>query len=156
MTSKIVAGLLNDMPLETIMDIEEVCHSFPWSAKTMQSCLGGRYYNAGLLLGDELVGFYVAEQVGPDHTLMDICVAPEYQGRGYAKQLMAHLLEQAQTLEAENCFLEVRESNLSAIAVYQKFDFSEVGVRKNYYPAKEGKEHAVLMARSFFYNKPLN
>ncbi|GMM83341.1 ribosomal protein S18-alanine N-acetyltransferase [Pseudoalteromonas sp. MTN2-4] len=150
MTSKIVAGLLNDMPLETIMGIEAACHGFPWSAKTMQSCLGGRYYNAGLLLSDELVGFYIAEQVGPDHTLMDICVAPQYQGQGYAKQLMVHLLEQAQTRQAENCFLEVRESNLSAIAVYQKFDFSEVGLRKNYYPAKEGKEHAVLMARSFF------
>jgi ribosomal-protein-alanine N-acetyltransferase len=150
MTTKIVAGLLNETPLETIMDIEEACHSFPWSAKTMQSCLGGRYYNAGLLLSNELVGFYIAEQVGPDHTLMDICVAPEYQGQGYAKQLMLHLLEQAQERQAENCFLEVRESNLSAIAVYQKFDFSEVGLRKNYYPAKEGKEHAVLMARSFF------
>lgn len=132
------------------MAIEEACHSFPWTVKTMQSCLTGRYYNAGIVLEDELVGFYVAEQVGPDHTLMDICVAPSYQGKGFAKQLMAHLMEQAHALGAENCFLEVRESNQNAIALYEQFDFTEIGMRKNYYPTKEGNEHAILMARSFF------
>ena len=146
---KIIPNLLNDLPLERVMLVEEVCHDFPWTEKTMGSCLSGRYYNSGLLLNDRLGGFYVAEKVGPDHTLMDICVALDLQGQGYASQLMSNLIERATSLGAENCFLEVRQSNETAIALYEKFDFAEIGVRKNYYPAKQGKENAILMARSF-------
>ncbi|MEJ6475685.1 ribosomal protein S18-alanine N-acetyltransferase [Pseudoalteromonas piscicida] len=138
-------GLLR-FTLDEIMLVERACHAFPWSEKTMQSCLHGRYFNTSIAKDNRLVGFYVAERAGPDFTLMDICICPDEQGCGYAKLLMEDLLAQAATLQAENIFLEVRASNATAISLYQRFGFVEMGLRKNYYPAPEGREDAMLMA----------
>lgn len=77
---------------------------------------------------------------------MDICIRPNHQGKGYAKPLMEDLLAQAETLQAENIFLEVRASNTAAIALYHRYGFVEMGLRKNYYPSASGREDAMLMA----------
>ncbi|KJY90858.1 ribosomal-protein-alanine N-acetyltransferase [Pseudoalteromonas piscicida] len=139
-------GGLLQFPLNEIMQVEQACHAFPWSEKTMQSCLHGRYFNTTIVDGNTLVGFYVAERAGPDLTLMDICIRPNYQGKGCAKPLMEDLLAQAESLQAENIFLEVRASNTAAIALYHRYGFVEMGLRKNYYPSTHGREDAMLMA----------
>ncbi|NUZ12527.1 ribosomal protein S18-alanine N-acetyltransferase [Pseudoalteromonas sp. McH1-7] len=143
---QIEQGGLLQFPLEKIMQVERACHAFPWTEKTMQSCLHGRYFNACLADEQTLIGFYIAERAGPDLTLMDICIHPEHQGRGYAKLLMEALLARADALQAENIFLEVRASNVAAISLYQHFGFVEMGLRKHYYPSTDGREDAVLMA----------
>lgn len=137
--------------LERLMTIERQCHAFPMSETLMVSCLSGRYSAFGYFTKNELQGFYILEQVGPDYTLMDICVCPESQGKGIAKAMLAHLLQHVKSAGGENVFLEVRESNHSAIALYHAFNFVEAGVRKNYYPStgQTGREDAILMALSF-------
>lgn len=137
---------LSASSVNDIMDVEKACHDFPWSEKTLSSCLLGRYFNQGLYEEDNLIGFYIAEQAGPDVTLMDICISPNRQGEGLSKKLMSHLIEQATSRQAEMLFLEVRASNFAAISLYQQFGFSEMGVRKGYYPAQQGNEDAILMA----------
>lgn len=133
--------------IESVMCVERECHEFPWSEKTLSTSLTGRYFSGALDLNHGDIGaFYIAEQAGPDITLMDICVAPQYQGLGYSKLLMKELIQQARTRSAENIFLEVRAGNTPAINLYKAFNFCEVGIRKNYYPAKDGKEDAILMA----------
>lgn len=131
------------------MTIEQACHSHPWTIKTMQSCLAGRYFNLAAYQGEDMVGFYIGEKAGPDFTLMDICVAPNYQGQGIAKQLLAEFIVYGEQHNAENLFLEVRETNTRAISLYERAGFSEMSVRKNYYPsdepAKNGFEDAILM-----------
>lgn len=96
-----------------------------------------------------MVGFYIGEKAGPDFTLMDICVAPEHQGQGIAKQLLAEFIAYGEQQSAENLFLEVRETNTRAIGLYEHAGFGEMSVRKNYYPsdepAKNGFEDAILM-----------
>ncbi|WP_235577074.1 ribosomal protein S18-alanine N-acetyltransferase [Pseudoalteromonas sp. R3] len=150
MNVAIVSDHLATLPLQQLMDIEQACHSHPWSVKTMQSCLSGRYFNAALYLDERLVGFYVGERAGPDFTLMDICIAPAFQGQGLAWQLLAHFMTRCEQDNAENIFLEVRVSNNAAIGLYQKAGFTEMGVRKNYYPSAQGKEDAVLMGKVLF------
>jgi ribosomal-protein-alanine N-acetyltransferase len=51
----------------------------------------------------------------------------------------------AQSLKAANMFLEVRASNISAIALYENIGFNEMAVRRGYYPAHQGREDAILM-----------
>ncbi len=137
--------LLTPADLAAIMVVETACHSHPWSEKTMVSCLEGRYFNLGLLDDGKLIAFYIAEQAGPDISLMDICVAPSHQGRGLAKRLMQDLEDKALARGGESIFLEVRASNQSAIGLYHGCGYAEMGVRKNYYPAQNGREDALLM-----------
>ncbi|MFC3031933.1 ribosomal protein S18-alanine N-acetyltransferase [Pseudoalteromonas fenneropenaei] len=133
------------------MDVELSCHAFPWSRKTMESCIGGRYFNLAAFAETRLVGFYIGEQAGPDYTLMDICVHPNWQRQGIAKHLLNAFLEHCQAQDAENVFLEVRASNTGAIALYEAAGFIEMGKRKNYYPTAEGHEDAILMGMSFMF-----
>lgn len=127
------------------MPIERLCHSFPWSEKVMLSCFSERYINIQLKREEQTVGFYVAEFVAADMTLMDICVAPVFQGKGYGKILINHLIDLSREKHAESIFLEVRESNTSAIALYETVGFQKIDLRKNYYPTADGKEGAIVM-----------
>ncbi|WP_082078958.1 ribosomal protein S18-alanine N-acetyltransferase [Pseudoalteromonas rubra] len=147
MTVSIHADHLASLPLQQLMEIEQACHTHPWTSKTMQSCLGGRYFNAALYQDEQLVGFYVGERAGPDFTLMDICIAPACQGQGLAWQLLGHFKARCEQDKAENIFLEVRVSNEAAIGLYRKAGFTEMGVRKSYYPTAQGKEDALLMGK---------
>lgn len=139
-----------------LMAIETACHSHPWTLNTMSSCIGGRYFNLAAFNGDTMVGFYIGEKAGPDFTLMDICVAPSEQGKGIAKQLLNQFIEYGEQQNAENLFLEVRESNIPAIKLYENAGFIEMSVRKNYYPsdnpAKNGFEDAILMGMALGLN----
>jgi ribosomal-protein-alanine N-acetyltransferase len=56
----------------------------------------------------------------------------------------------SQQQKASTIFLEVRASNQRAIQLYQMAGFNEIGLRKNYYPTAQGKEHAVIMALMIF------
>lgn len=140
-------SVLTSAHLPELMTLEQACHSHPWSENTMDSCIGGRYFNQGLWINQQLVGFYIAEQAGDDICLMDICVHPQHQGQGLAQQLMNHLLAQATTKQAQNIFLEVRASNTAAINLYTRHEFIETGLRPNYYPSEQGREDAIVMAR---------
>ncbi len=144
---------VNEIPLNIahssdMLAIESACHEYGWTEKTIQSCFGQRYFNLGLSFGDELIGYFVAEQAGPDITLMNICVHPSHQHQGHAKRLMQALIAEAKRRSAETIFLEVRASNQPAIGLYHAMGFAEMGVRKNYYPTAEGREDALLMGLS--------
>ncbi|NMM42306.1 ribosomal protein S18-alanine N-acetyltransferase [Pseudoalteromonas arctica] len=137
------------------MRVENACHTHPWTINTMQSCLAGRYFNLAAFNEQQIIGFYIGEKAGPDFTLMDICVAPDFQGQGIAKQLLAAFIEYGEKHHADNLFLEVRETNTRAIALYERAGFSEMSVRKNYYPSddpsKKGHEDAILMGMTLLF-----
>ncbi|PAJ72852.1 ribosomal-protein-alanine N-acetyltransferase [Pseudoalteromonas sp. NBT06-2] len=142
--------ILKDSEVNAMMLIEQSCHTHPMTQKNILSCFGERYLNRGLYVDGVLVGFYMTEMAGPDFTLMDICISPEHQGKGYAKLLVDNLIDEAQKRNAESIFLEVRVSNLSAIGLYEKLGFNEMGIRKDYYPADNGREDGKLMGLVLF------
>ena len=76
---------------------------------------------------------------------MNISVCPGFKRQGAGQKMLEHLIEYARP-KAEKIFLEVRPSNPGAMVLYQKVGFKEIGVRKNYYPAKDGREDAVMLA----------
>ncbi|WP_176372534.1 ribosomal protein S18-alanine N-acetyltransferase [Pseudoalteromonas sp. A601] len=146
---------VTESSIDALMGIENACHSHPWTVNTMQSCLAGRYFNLAAFNDEQMVGFYIGEKAGPDFTLMDICVAPDFQGQGIAKQLLAQFIAFGEQHNAENLFLEVRETNVRAIKLYELAGFSEMSVRKNYYPSdcpnKNGFEDAILMGMTLLF-----
>ncbi|MBY5921514.1 ribosomal protein S18-alanine N-acetyltransferase [Ferrimonas balearica] len=136
-----------DAPFEVMWRIEQTAHAYPWSESLLRSCLTAPYWGE-LASDEEPVGFYLFQQVLDEVTLMNICVDPAQQGKGFGREILTRALEQAREAGAVQCFLEVRASNLAALTLYQKMGFAEDGRRKGYYPTADGREDAVLMSRA--------
>ncbi len=134
-----------DIP--AMLQIEQNATTHPWSEATFGTCFGERYFNA-VLLDDKntIIGFYIGEKVAVEASLFNIAVSPAAQGKGFGLQLLQHFIAQAQQLDALDCWLEVRQSNTSAIKLYEKCGFIQTGLRPNYYPTATGREDAILMA----------
>ena len=141
--------LLTDV--DKLMPIENACHSHPWSKKTFQSCIGGRYFGEFAQVNGQIpLGFYIGQLVMDEATLMDICVEPKAQGKGYGKVLLKQFLTQAKKHGAAKIWLEVREKNVSAQLLYMNAGFVETNRRTGYYPSSSGfgYEDAIVMSMS--------
>lgn len=117
--------------------IECAAHGAPWTRKTFQQCVGHLYLTRALLLNGMPVGFTICYLVADEVTLMNIAVHPKHQGKGYGKLLMRDILDfisDETGKRQRTLFLEVREHNTSAIALYKALGFSDIGRRPNYYP----------------------
>ncbi len=123
-------------------------HSHPMSLATIESCFGPLYSSFGVYIEGKLQGFAISHQIFEDATLMDICIAPDYQGLGLGRSLLDCVIKSASEKGAETLFLEVRESGTAARALYIKDGFSETGRRKGYYRTGDGSEDAILMELS--------
>jgi len=134
--------------LNTLMPLENACHSHPWNEKTFASCIGGRYFGEKLNQAQETVGFYVGEFVVDEATLMDICVEPSEQGKGFGKQLLNQFILQAKAKGALKVWLEVRAKNINAQMLYMNAGFIEISRRTGYYPSSSGfgYEDAIVMS----------
>ena len=138
-----------------LMPIESACHSHPWNEKTFKSCIGGRYFGQFSTLNApsknaDIIGFYIGEHVAGEGTLMDICVPPEHQGKGYGKALLLSFFQQCEQLLLTKVHLEVRAKNISAQMLYINQGFIEVGRRSGYYPSATGfgYEDAIVMTKT--------
>jgi [ribosomal protein S18]-alanine N-acetyltransferase len=131
--------------LATVVEIERLNYPFPWDEGIFIDCFKVGY---GCWVCEEdgkILGYTVMTMgVGEAH-ILNISIAPDEQGQGVGRRMMEILIEKAKG-EAETMFLEVRPSNLGAIALYQKLGFNEIGVRTGYYPAEKGREDAIMFA----------
>jgi len=146
--SSLHTRLLNLADADAVLAIESAAHSHPWNAARVQTALE-KYQGVGLLLNGELVGFAFVMSVVGEAELFDFVVDPKCQGRGFGYAFIEWLVDYV-AQDNQRFFLEVRVSNKAAIAVYENVGFCEVGVRANYYPAKNGREDALLMAMELF------
>lgn len=131
-----------------IMEIELRTYEFPWTDGIFRDCLRIGYCCWIYEEADVVLAYAVMSVGASEAHILNICVIPEERGRGLARHLLIHLLQVARDHKADVVFLEVRPSNPAAIALYQTSGFNEVGMRKAYYPAANGKEDAIIFARS--------
>jgi len=141
---------IDSADIEAVFAIEQAAQSHPMSRSVMLSCFSKRYFNAQILVDSEVAGFYIGEFVLDESSLIEICVAPAFQGRGLGKELLQHYVAAAQKLGAMSCWLEVRDSNVGARKLYQSLDFNEVDIRRNYYPTATGHEDGIIMSLFIF------
>lgn len=137
---------LQPSDLTAAYGIEQRSHAFPWSEKTFASNQGERYFNLRLDVDGEMAAFAVTQVVLDEATLFNIAVSPDYQRRGLGRTLLEHLISELEKRAVTTLWLEVRASNQAAIALYECLGFNEVTIRRNYYPAKDGREDAIVMA----------
>ena len=132
--------------VDRVMAVELQAYPFPWSRGHFTDSLAAGYLAQLRMAGDELVGYYVAMPGVDELHLLNLTIAPAYQGQGHARALLGHLAQAARALKAQQIWLEVRESNARARALYERWGFQAAGLRKGYYPAPRGqREHAVVM-----------
>ncbi|KEA53280.1 ribosomal-protein-alanine acetyltransferase [Mangrovibacter sp. MFB070] len=137
---------LTQADLAAAWAIEQRSHAFPWSEKTLISNQGERYRNLGLWSDGQLVAFAITQVVLDEATLFNIAVDPAWQRKGLGRELLEHLVAELEQSDVLTLWLEVRESNLGARALYELLGFNEVTVRRNYYPCAAGREDAIVMA----------
>lgn len=135
--------------IKSLMPIENACHSHPWSEKTFASCIGERYFGELAKIDTNIVGFFIGEHVAGESTLMDICVLPQQQNKGYGKALLNQFFERNKKLGNNTVWLEVRAKNISAQMMYINHGFIETGRRTGYYPSASGfgYEDAIVMKK---------
>lgn len=147
------AGRLRPMretDLDAVHALEVRAYDFPWSLGTFRDCLRANYSCWILQRDEQLIGYFLfSVAVGEAHVL-NICVDPKLQGQGLGRTMMEALLKLARQHRAERIFLEVRPSNPAAIHLYESLGFNEIGRRPRYYPSRDGREDALVMAMELF------
>jgi ribosomal-protein-alanine N-acetyltransferase len=139
--------------LDAVLANESTAYDFPWTRGVFADCLkvGNQCWvleRHGVVLGHAIV----AIGAGEAH-LLNVCVRASEQGGGFGRSLVMHALEKAFEAGSDALFLEVRPSNHIAARLYDSIGFTEVGLRKDYYPATIGHEDArvlVLDLEAFF------
>ena len=134
--------------LDAVMAVEVAAYSFPWSrGNFIDSIAAGHLARVLTDAQGATLGYFVAMGGVDEMHLLNITVAPAVQGRGHARRMMDALIAQCRAEAAHALWLEVRESNERARAIYERMGFTQQGRRKGYYPAPFGsREDAIVMS----------
>lgn len=131
--------------LDAVMVIEQASFSVPWKREHfLQEIHSHLSFPSVALCNGNVIGYVCPMSLFEEAQIMDIAVAPEERGRGVASLLLEQAIALSRDRGAERLVLEVRQSNLAAVGLYERFGFVRYAVRKGYY---EGKEDALLMEK---------
>ncbi len=133
--------------LDRVAAIESAAYEFPWSRGIFADCLRADY-ECVVLVGEteDILGYGVLSSGAGESHILNVCTAPAARSHGHGRRILDRLLDLARWHRSERVYLEVRPSNPHAIALYESAGFNEFGRRPNYYPAKKGREDAIVMA----------
>jgi ribosomal-protein-alanine N-acetyltransferase len=131
--------------LVTVSAMENISYDFPWSAGIFSDCVKAGHPCWVLCVDSVVAGYGILSMGAGEAHVLNLCIGPDYRGRGLGRHLLGRLLDIAHWNGAERVFLEVRPSNPLAKALYESVGFSEIGRRPRYYPAHGGREDAIVM-----------
>ncbi|MBP9788499.1 MAG: ribosomal protein S18-alanine N-acetyltransferase [Acinetobacter sp.] len=139
--------LMQESDLDSVVAIERLVQTHPWSKQQFQESLAS-YQCTVYEQANQVVGFCILQPVLDEANLLLMAIHPNQQGKGLGYILLDHSIQQLKNNPIQ-IFLEVRESNTAAIRLYEKTDFHQIDLRKNYYPNPDGsREHAVIMVKT--------
>ena len=134
--------------VDQIAELEKICFNDPWSVNSIRSELDNRLSLWLVALdNDRVVGYVGSQTVLGEADMMNLAVSPDYRRRGVGGELVESLIEQLRHENTHSLMLEVRVSNESAIALYEKLGFVAVGRRPNYY--RNPKEDAWILRKEW-------
>lgn len=133
--------------LPGIHQIELASYEHPWSMGNFADSLLAGYSMWVLEAEGEVMGYYALMAAAGEAHLLNLTIAPIWRRHGLGRDLLDHCLARACELKADSVFLEVRTSNTAAIGLYHSNGFVDLAVRRAYYPAREGREDALIMKR---------
>ena len=131
--------------LDEVLAIEYRVCLFPWGRGNFTDSLVSGYSCWVCRVDGELVGYFVLMMAVDEAHLLTISVAEKRQGLGFGARLLRHAMNVARERGAKILLLEVRPSNAKALELYRHFGFRQIGVRREYYPAQQGREDALVL-----------
>ena len=151
--------------LDEVLAIEAISHIHPWTKGNFSDSLAAGHWAycirpqvnqaqsmPGSYLDSQVLWSYCILYPAVDELhLLNITVAPKLRQLGLGSRMMAAIEGVAAQQKIPRIILEVRPSNDSAVTLYQKLGYEQIGVRKNYYPASAqtgNREDAIVMAKS--------
>ncbi len=132
--------------LDDIATVEQQIYPFPWSRGNFADSLSAGY--SGWVLrdaGGRLVAYSIMMFAIDEAHLLNLSVAEHAQRRGLGWRTLEWIAEVARGHGAQTLLLEVRPSNPAALRLYERYGFERVGIRRGYYPARDGREDALVM-----------
>lgn len=138
---------LTEQRLDAVLAIEQTAYAHPWTRGNFQDSLRSGYEGQLLVADGELLGYFVAMKGVDEVHLLNITVAPAWQGQGWGRVLLDALAIWSRGQGAQWLWLEVRTSNQRALQIYERHGYRRVGTRKGYYPDGHGRrEDAIVMS----------
>ena len=139
--------LMQAADVEVVAKIEKSVQSHPWTLKQFQDAVTA-YQSTVIEVQGQVAGFCILQPVLDEANLLLMAIDPAQQGQGLGYQLLEASVAMLKNNPVQ-IFLEVRESNLAAIKLYEKSGFHQIDLRKNYYPNSNGsREHAIIMVKA--------
>jgi ribosomal-protein-alanine N-acetyltransferase len=136
---------MREQDLDEVMAIESALYSHPWTRGNFADSLRAGYGCRVLRLGPALAGYFVLMAAAGEAHLLNLSIAAAHQRGGHGSRLLGEAMALARGLGARSLFLEVRPSNRGAQALYTRFGFRKIAVRRGYYPAHAGREDALVL-----------
>lgn len=133
--------------VQAVTQIEQRVQTHPWTAQQFLESVES-YQSTVIEQQNQILGFCILQPVLDEANLLLMAIHPKFQGQGLGYQLLEKSIELLKNHPVQ-IFLEVRESNLGAIKLYEKSGFHQNDLRRNYYPKPDGtREHAIIMVKS--------
>lgn len=138
---------MTEADVDEIMKIESTIYSFPWTRQIFVDCVRVGYICQVCEFNDELAGYCIMSTGASEAHILNLCIADSHRRKGLGRHLLMHMIKMAKQIDVSAVFLEVRPSNAPAIGLYESLGFNEIGLRKDYYPSKIGREDAIIFAK---------
>lgn len=139
---------MTDDDLGKVIDVENAAYEHPWTLGIFRDCIRVGYSCWVYEDNDAVVAYGIVMLSGAEAHVLNLCVHPNCQRRGIGRLMLSHLTQTSRESGADTILLEVRQSNVIAIQLYLSADFHELGVRTGYYPDHDGREDAMIFAKS--------
>jgi ribosomal-protein-alanine N-acetyltransferase len=136
---------MREQDLAEVLAIENAIYTHPWTRGNFADSLRAGYECRTLRLGGELLGYFVLMVAAGEAHLLNLSIAARYQRSGHGSYLLREAAGLARGVGARSLFLEVRPSNRAAQGLYTRFGFRKIAVRRGYYPARSGREDALVL-----------
>ena len=140
---------MQEADLSEIIEIEQQSYPHPWTKIIFGDCLHAGYSCWVCGRNDTIEAYGILSAAAGEAHLLNICVRGESRQQGIGRKMLRHLVSIARRHDTEVIFLEVRPTNLAARALYEDEGFNELGNRRDYYPAGDAREDALIFARTF-------
>jgi len=129
-----------------VMRLEQAIYPFPWTSGNFEDALRSGYSAWTLVSETEAIIAYAVAMLAVDEAhLLNLAVDPQLQRRGYGWRLLDWMARIMREYGARYLLLEVRPSNTEALRLYRQYGFEPIGIRRGYYPARRGREDAIVM-----------
>lgn len=132
--------------VDRVLEIEQAVQAYPWTHGNFTDALNHDYECRVYEQDDEIRAYAVLMPVLDEAELLNIAVAAGQQRKGLGRLMLRGILHTARQKNTRRVFLEVRPSNIAAIALYRSLGFAEIGVRRGYYQNDHGNEDALMMS----------